>query len=265
MSQLIGRLFHSESEIGKNVFSFLLILFVVVAIWIGLLQLYPQQLFSIPTPIDVLNKLLSQLDRFILHASFTLKEMVGGLIFASLISFPLGWFMYQYSFIRTMSQSFFILVQCLPMFALAPIMITCFGWSFVAILIPTTLMIVFPLTMNIYRGIKATPQEYVDFFRVHNATKWQILTKLRLPYALPHIFSGFRIASAIAGVGAIAGEFAGAQGGLGVYIQECRRDFEIEGIFAALFCLVALTLSLYGLIAFLELVFVKGNSENAND
>ena len=236
---------------------------VILLVWQGIYFFYGKELFTLPSPLHVVEKLIRHYDRFAWHAYNTFLEMIGGMFFAALIAFPLAWAMYVYPSIRTTSQFLFLLTQCLPMFALAPIMVTCFGWSYMAILIPTTLMLIFPLTTNVYRGVSQVPQEYIDFFRMHGAREWQILLKLRIPYALPHIFSGLRIASAVSGVGAIAGEFAGAQVGLGVYIQECRRNFDIEGIFAGLFCLAALTLSFYGVMAAIEKLCSRGAHDEA--
>lgn len=243
----------------KKLITICLTVLLLLVLWHYLFLWYGQELFTLPEPIDVFGKLTRHCDRFGWHMWCTLKEMLGGIALAISIAFPLGWAMYYFPIIRTGSQFLFLLTQCLPMFALAPIMVTCFGWSYMAILIPTALMLLFPLTTNIYRGISAVPQDYVEFFRMHEAREWQILTKLRLPYALPHIFSGLRIAAAVAGVGAIAGEFAGAQEGLGVYIQECRRNFDIEGIFAGLACLLLLTFSFYGIMVGLEKLYSRGN------
>ncbi|MFX8653065.1 ABC transporter permease subunit, partial [Acinetobacter baumannii] len=84
------------------------------------------------------------------------------------------------------------------------------------------------------------------------ATSWQMLVKLRLPWALPHIFSGLRVSTAIAGIGAVAGEWAGAQKGLGVLMVEMRKGADIAGCFAALLCLIVLSLLSYFAVSMLE-------------
>lgn len=241
----------------KKVVFCVLPIFLLFLVWQILTWTPPENRLLFPAPTDVFRKLVDHFPRFWLHSSVTFREMLGGLCLAAFLAFPLGWSMMRSQACRSILQSFFILVQCLPMFTLAPLMITWFGWSYTAIVIPTTLMVVFPLTINIYKGLMATPKDYLDFFRVHQGTEGQIFLKVRVPYALPHIFSGLRISAAIAGVGAVAGEWAGAQEGLGVYIQECRRNFDLEGVFGALFCLAFMSLSFYGLITLLERRLVK--------
>ena len=179
-------------------------------------------LFILPAPSGIFAVLWEMRGEFLLHTLVTLKEMCGGFLLALVCAFPLAWTMLRHETSRTLLQPLFIIIQCLPMFTLAPIMVIWFGWSYTAIVIPTALMIFFPLTLNIYQGLRSTPQHLLEFFQANQATPWQTFFKLRFPWAVPHIFAGFRISSAIAGVGAVAGEWAGAQRGLGILMLERR-------------------------------------------
>jgi len=212
-----------------------------------------EQLFLIlPPPSAIMVQIFAKYDRFLFHASVTLKEMLGGFVLAFLIAFPVAWSMVRFISVCHVMQPILIIIQCIPMFALAPIMVFWFDWSYTAIVIPTALMIFFPLTMNMYQGFKSTPEAMLDYFRVHKATPWQTFYKLKLPWAMPHLFAGFRISAAIAGIGAVAGEWAGGQEGLGVLMIESRRGADLEMTFGAFFCLTIMSLVLYGLITTLE-------------
>jgi len=228
---------------------------VSVLFFMGLWELVGGEL--VPPPSKVGPTMLETKWRLLHHTLCTLKEMGVGMLLAIAFAFPIAWMMLKVEFIKAILEPFFVIVQCVPMFALAPIFVMWFGWSFHAVVIPTGLMIVFPLTMNIYKGISSTPYTYLEFFQAHGANRWHELFKLRIPYALPQIFAGLRISAAIAGMGAVAGEWAGAQEGLGVYIQMCRRNFDLEGVFAALLCLLTLSLGFYGLVILLEKLFVR--------
>ncbi len=228
----------------------------VFAVMLGLWELaarsYASLQFMLPAPSKIVFILWLHADRFALHTFATLQEMAGGFALAFACSFPLAWLMAFYGPLRAILQPMFVAIQCVPMFALAPLMVLWFGWSFTAIIVPTALMIFFPLTINIYQGLCATPRHLLEFFRLHEATAWQTFFKLQLPWALPHIFAGFRIAVALAGIGAVAGEWAGAQKGLGILMLESRRSVDMEMMFGALVCVTALSLLFYGLTAFLE-------------
>lgn len=172
--------------------------------------LFPHLLFVLPPPLTIVTTFIEWKERFLFHSIATIKEILGGFLIATIASFSLAWIMLRFKNTRSFLQPLFIVIQCLPMFALAPLMVIWCGWGYFAIVLPTALMIFFPLTLNIYQGLKATPEPLLDFFRINGATNMQTLFKLQFPWALPHIFSGFRIASAIAGIGAVAGEWAGA-------------------------------------------------------
>lgn len=210
------------------------------------------QKLVLPAPSDIALRFSQTPGRFAYHTLVTLREMLGGFLIAFIAAFPFAWMMDYWKSARQVLQPLFILVQCIPMFALAPIMVIWFGWGYTAIVVPTALMIFFPLTMSIYQGFQAVPQHLNEYFRIHEATLWQKLWKLQLPWTKSHIFAGIRISAAIAGIAAVAGEWAGAQAGLGLLMIESRRATDLETTFGALFCLAALSLSLYGIITFLE-------------
>jgi len=244
----------------KKIVLFLVGFTCLFVIWECASRLSSNLLFILPPPSCILLALWEMRYEFILHTTVTLKEMCGGFLLALTVAFPLAWIMIRHRTSRSLLQPLFIVVQCLPMFTLAPIMVIWFGWSYTAILIPTALMIFFPLTLNIYQGLRSTPQDLLDFFRVNQATSWQTFLKLRFPWALPHIFAGFRISSAIAGVGAVAGEWAGAQKGLGILMLESRRNIDLEITFGALFCLTFISSLLYGLILYCEKMLLPPRS-----
>ena len=237
--------------LNKTIF-FLLGFILLFGSWELACYFLPHFQFILPAPSAIFTALTTWYPRFLFHSFVTLKEMAGGFLLATTVAFPLAWVMHRFYGARTLLQPLFIVIQCLPMFALAPIMVTWFGWGFTAIVIPTALMIFFPLTLNIYQGLRATPKELLNFFAINGASRRQTFFKLQLPWAIPYIFAGFRISSAIAGIGAIAGEWAGAQNGLGILMLESRRNLDLEITFGALACLTIMSTSLYGVILFFE-------------
>lgn len=242
-----------DKQVGWVVLSFI----ILMLFWEFFSRLLFEMSFVLPPPSRIALQLWERHDRFLFNMWKTFQVMVGGFTIALFAAFPLAWIMALKRPARLFLQPLFVITQCVPMFALAPIMVFWFGWSYTAIVIPTALMIFFPLTMNIYQGLRETPSHLLNYFRIHQATPWQMLYKLQLPWALPHIFAGFRISAAIAGIGAVAGEWAGAQSGLGLLMLESRRGADLEMMFGALFCLLAISLSLYSVIAVMERVFSR--------
>jgi NitT/TauT family transport system substrate-binding protein len=234
-------------------FFFLFLLF----FWEKSAQSADKLILVLPPPSVIIFTLFEGNYRFFFHSLETAKEMSAGIFFAFLLAFPLAYLKLNFKTMRYIFQPLFLFTQCLPMFTLAPLMIFWFGWSKAAIIIPTTLMIFFPLTYNLYEGITSVPQELLELFILRKATKWQTFWKLRAPFAMPHFFSGLRISCIIAGIGAIAGEWAGAQNGLGMLMLETRRGADLAGCFSALTCLVILTSFFYASAYLMEYLYKK--------
>lgn len=242
----------------------------ITVVFLGMLTLWElsttffmEHRFILPAPSQVLKRLIQNPTRFWFHSKITFTEMLAGMSLAFFLAFPLGWLMDRFRSANLLLQPLCIMIQCIPMFTLAPLMILWFGWSLTAIVVSTTLMIFFPLVMNIYRGLSTVPEYLKDYFRIHEATPWQMFIKLQLPWVKPYVFSGLRISTAIAGTGAIAGEWAGAQAGLGLLMQESRRATDLETTFGALFCLALLSGVFYAGILFLERVWGDKNRTQA--
>jgi NitT/TauT family transport system substrate-binding protein len=233
---------------------------VLLLLWETTSSLSTKLSFILPKPSQIFLVFIKNSDRLLFHARATFQEMFLGLSLALLASFPLAWIMLVFKKSHTLLQPFFLITQCLPTFTCVPILVLLFGWGLLPIVLPSALMILFPLTINIYQGLRSTPQAYVEFFQTLHATPLQTFFKLRLPWALPNIFAGLRISAAIAGITAIASEWAGAQKGLGILMLETRRNVDLEITFAALFSLIFLSAFFYAFIAFLEKNYLFFNS-----
>lgn len=237
----------------KKTFFFTFSFFVLFCILWEMTSLHlAEYRFILPPVSSTWLRIWENSDLFITHSKATLREMAGGFSLAMAAAFPLAWSMYLWKSSRAIMQPFFIILQSIPMFTLAPIMVFWLGWSYMTIVIPTALMIFFPLTMNIYQGLQSTPGSFLEYFKINQASHWQTFSKLQLPWSMPHIFAGLRISAAFAGIGAVAGEWAGAQSGLGVLMLKSRRETDLETTFGALFCLVIISMVAYGVIAYTE-------------
>jgi NitT/TauT family transport system substrate-binding protein len=236
----------------KMLLLFFLVLVMIICGWEAISYFVPGLHFVLPPPSHIAVTLWERSDRFAFHTWATVKEMLGGAALAFLFAFPMAWGMSLFRPMRVFLQPLFVIIQGVPMFVLAPLMVIWFGWSYAAIVISTALMIFFPLTVSIYQGLCATPQHLLDFFSFHAATRWQTLIKLQLPWGMPHLFSGLRICAALAGIGAVAGEWAGAQEGLGMLMLESRRAADLETTFGALICLSVVSLLFYGATVCME-------------
>ncbi|AAP98979.1 ABC transporter [Chlamydia pneumoniae TW-183] len=236
----------------KKFIFYFVIVFSLLFLWEMTSRHRPTFSFFCPPPSSIASSTLQSLPLLLTSAWHTLKAILGGFFLAITLSIVLATIMLSYKSAKDLLQPLFILLQCTPMFALAPLIVLWFGWGIGAVIVPTALTIFFPLTLTIYQGILSTPEELIEQFVLCGATKFQLLIKLRIPHALPHIFSGLKIAIGSAGFAAIAGEWVASQSGLGILMLESRRNYEMELAFAGLATLSILTLSLFQITLLIE-------------
>lgn len=235
----------------------------LIAAWELFSRSFAEVRFILPAPSAIAGVLFDHADRFLVHSYATFLEMAAGIALASAAAFPAAWLMVRFGPLRAIFQPVFIALQCIPIFALAPIMVLLFGWTFAAIAVPAALMVFFPLVMSVFQGLKSTPKGMHELFILHRATPMQLFLKLQLPWALPQIFTGFRVAVSLAGIAAVAGEWAGAQRGLGVLMLESRRGADSEMMFGALVCVTLLSLCMYTVVVLFERLALR--KRNAGD
>lgn len=132
--------------------------------------------------------------------------------------------------------------QTVPLIAIAPILVIWFGFGWPTVVAASVIASIFPVIANTVSGMWSTPQPLLDLFRLYGASRWRILLQLKLPHAVPQILTGLRIASGLAMIGAIVGEFI-AGGGLGGTIDSAKMQQRLDIVFAAV--LIASFLGLF--------------------
>jgi NitT/TauT family transport system permease protein len=138
--------------------------------------------------------------------------------------------------------------QSLPKVAIAPIIVTWLGFGLLSKVAIVCLITFFPVLVTSLAGFRATDIDRIDLMRSLSATRWQIFIKVKFPGALPYIFAGLDMAAAFAVVGAIVGEFVGAQMGLGVLILQMEAQLDTAGSFAVFIVLSLLGITLTALL-----------------
>jgi putative hydroxymethylpyrimidine transport system permease protein len=138
--------------------------------------------------------------------------------------------------------------QTLPIFAIAPLLVLWFGYGITAKILTTTFMLFFPITNNFLDGLKQTPENYLNLAHIMNSSRWQTLYQIRIPAALPNLASGIRIATAMAPLGAIIGEWVGSNQGLGFLLLNANAQMNIGLMFAILAVIFFFSILMYFLI-----------------
>ena len=228
------------------------ILFVVLGIWEGAVHLFDIPRYILPAPSKIVGTLFVERAQLLKHALVTLEEMLLGFGLAVSIGIPLAVLMFEFPMLEKAFYPYIIGSQTVPVFAIAPLLVLWFGFGIASKVVMAALIVFFAIVLNTLDGLKSTDPDTVNLFRILRATRWQILWKVRIPSALPFIFSGAKIGISISTIGAVIGEWVGAEAGLGFLMLYANGRLEVALVFAAIFCLTLLGLSLFGLMTLLE-------------
>lgn len=236
---------------------------VVISLWYASIRIFELPPFVVPTPHAVVSALWDGMMRpysdqtgLAYHAVFTALEALvgfgtgaaGGILLAVLLTEwpPLG---------RVVSP-YIMAFQSLPRIALAPLFIIWFGFGITSKVAVIVLLVFFPFVINTMEGLRGVDPDQVNLLRVLRATRFQVLHKVKLPFAFPYIFSAAKVGITMSIVGAIVGEFIGGRRGLGVLLLQRQAVADVAGVFAIFVVLSALGAAGFGLIVLVERRFL---------
>lgn len=221
-----------------------LLLVAFLGLWQGAVSVFNVPQFLIPSVSDVAVALWRGLaaaplarDGFWLHSAVTLAEIILGYIAGCSFGLALGVAISQTRGLEAVLRPYVVAFQSVPKVAVAPIIVLWLGFGLASKVAIVALITFFPVLITSLAGFKAVDLERIELLRSLSATRWQIFTKVKFPSALPYIFAGLDMAAAFAVVGAIVGEFVGAQSGLGVLLLQLDSAMDIGGSFAVLIVL----------------------------
>ena len=246
------------SQLGSfwiAIFSF----FIALVAWQLAVYFTDLPAFILPTPADVWARFLRTLSdgSLLRHASVTLLEVLLGLLMGTAAATALGYLLAKSRLFERLLAPYLVASQAVPIVAIAPLLIIWFGPGIFSKVLICALIVFFPVLVNTVVGVRAVPSALRDLMRSLRATRWQTIRYLEIPAALPVFLGGLRIGAALSVIGAVVGEFVGADRGLGFLINVGRGQYDTALVFVAIFALIALALVLYGLVAWLESYFLK--------
>jgi ABC-type nitrate/sulfonate/bicarbonate transport system permease component len=206
----------------------------------------------LPSPIAIIQALINNWSIIYDNTLQTLLETVLGLAIAAILGLLLAITLDISSWMRRAMYPLLITSQTIPIIALAPLLLIWIGYDIRPKLIVVTLYCFFPIAVATIDGLASAEPELIKLLHSMRATRWQILRLVRLPGAMPAFFSGLRIAAAYSVIGAIFGEYVGAEKGLGIYMQKAANSFATINVFAAILVTTILSLLLFGLVSLIE-------------
>jgi NitT/TauT family transport system permease protein len=233
---------------------FLITLALVITGWFLLTRLGNIPSFMLPSPGLVWNSFVASLQNgsLVRNGLSTLEKIVLGLVCGVGTATLLGYLLAKSPFLERMLTPFIVASQSVPVVAIAPLLMIWFGPGTLAKVLICALIVFFPVLINTVVGLRAVPISLRELMHVLHATRWQTFRQLEVPAALPVFLGGLRIGATLSVIGAVIGEFMAPDRGLGRIINEARGRYDTALVFVAVFTLVAMALTLYGLVALAE-------------
>jgi NitT/TauT family transport system permease protein len=192
---------------------------------------------------------------FYSHLWVTTQEAIVGFFLAAVFAISLGTAVSQIRVIEKMVMPYIAAIQTIPKVALAPLFVIWFGYGMSSKIVMAAVICFFPILINVIEGLNSADPERIRMLTVFGANKSQIFKKVKLPSALPFIFAGLDIGIVFAILGAVVGEFLGAQMGLGVLLLQTQYNFDIAGMFAVLVVLSVMGFTGHSIIVMLKRKF----------
>lgn len=232
---------------------------VFVIIWEFVVKAKDIKEYVLPAPSVILNEFIKSGNILFSHSFTTISETILGFIVGVLLAVLLSLIMSSFRIIRNIFYPFMILSQTIPIIVIAPLITIWFGIGIVSKLIICVLVVFFPVTLNLTEGLNSYDKDLEELLKSMNANKIQIFTKVKLPSALVHFFSGLKLAATYAVMGAVMSEWTGAQSGLGIFLTRSMKSFKTAAMFADIVIISLFSILLFVFISIIEKKTIKWN------
>ena len=216
----------------------------------------------LPAPSRILTALLDYRELALMHTLPTLLETVVGFGVSVAAAVGAAIAMDQAPALRRALYPLLVGSQTIPIVAIAPLIVIWFGFGLAPKILVIVLVTFFPIVVSLLDGFASPSADATDLLRTMGASERQIFTKLRMPAALPSFFTGLRIASTYAVVGAIFAEYVGAFEGLGIWMQLSRNAFRADLVFVAILIATLLSFALFLVVGRLERLVIPWYTES---
>lgn len=242
-----------------NQVNLLAALFVVLILgfWEAFVRIMAVPVFILPPPSSIFTIALTQAPLILPHAAITFTEIIMGICLALCTAIPLAIVMFAKPALEKALAPFLVASQAIPVFALAPLLVVWLGYGIASKVFMAWIIIFFPICVSLLEGLKSCDPEFRVLFRLMGASSFKTLTLLYWPWALPRFFAGLKVGVTVATIGAVIGEWVGAQQGLGFLMIQSNARLQVGLVFAAILWLTAMGLTMWWLVGFLERKIIK--------
>ena len=186
------------------------------------------------------------------HGATTAFEILLGIFISLAVALPLATAMFSHPALEKAISPILVVSQAIPVFALAPLLVVWLGYGISSKVLMAAIIIFFPITVNLLEGFKSCGAEYRNLFRLMGAGFFKTMRHLYWPWALPYFFAGLKVGVSVATIGAVIGEWVGAQKGLGFLMIQANARLRVDMVFAAILWLAMMGLFMWMVVESIE-------------
>jgi len=240
----------------------LLCLFVLA--WQGVASLESVDDLTLASPVETFEALRDDWSLLMDNAWVTLVEVVLGLAVSVAAGVLFAVSMHLLRPLRDAAYPLLVGSQAIPVVVLAPLFVLAFGYGIGPKLAIVALICFFPITVNLLDGLRSAPPELLKLMRSMGASRLRTLRSVELPAALPSLFSGLKVAATVSVIGAVFGEWAGADEGLGRLVLLGNIQLQTPRVYAGIVILTVMAVGLFVAVASLERLACPWNRKEAS-
>jgi len=236
----------------------------VLILWELGCRIFAMPAYLLPSPTTVAFDFTRQWDRMLSHAMFTTQVIAMGFALAIVVSVPLSLMIAYSRLFETTVYPLLVVFQIIPKIAVAPLFIVWFGFGLPPKVMLVFLLSFFPIVISGIAGFRAADPDILDLARTTGAGEWKMFQKIRLPQALPQLFTGLKVGAAMAATAAVVAEFIGSDRGLGYLILEYNGNIETGMTFAAIILLSIVGVGVYYAVELAERIAIPWHVSQAS-
>ena len=232
--------------------SSLLLMISLLIVWEASVRFFEIPAFLLPAPSQIAELMVEEWPLIQMHSLATIWAILTGYVTAVIFALVVSALMIRFPLLERLIMPIFVGLQSVPKIAIAPLILVWIGAGMGSKIAVVMSIAFFPIVINTMAGFKEVDRGLSDVFKSVAATEQQMLFKLRLPYAIPYIFAGLRIATTLAVLGAIVAEWLAASNGLGYLVLSGSFNFNTARSFAAIIALAVIGTVFFNFMSWIE-------------
>ena len=254
-----------KSKNLRNMLYPIVALVLFLAAWEMLVWALDVNPIIIPSPRAIFLTMVQKIQFIFVSSANTFLGALGGFLIAFVVAVSLATVFYFSNILEKSILPFAVATRAIPTIAIAPVVVLWFGTDALSKTLLSAFAAFFPILINFTKGLNSVDRDVIDLMKTYSATKWQIFIKVRVPYALPDLFVGLKVASSFAVIGAIISEYVGVTKGIGYLIKSSTYYSETDLTFAGIAAASFVGMFLYWLVELVEkrVVYWGANSRSS--